>query len=215
MIARTSTIWFPMIVLAVLALITLWIDHTVKLDTPKIDGSNRHDVDYFLENFVTTRTDANGNLRHVLAAVEMRHYPDNDSTELVRPRYTQYGENKPATQIQGQKGYVSSNGEVVEFKGNVVITREASKDRGETKITTDYIKIFPKEEKVMTNSQVVITQPPNTKIIGQGMTYDKLSEDFKLNSGADTRVKVYYDGRNSPTPTSVKNPEKSKVRKKR
>ena len=66
MISRSSTILFPLIVLGVLAFITFWIDHTVKLQAPKIDGSSRHDVDYFLENFVTTRTDTKGNLRHVL-----------------------------------------------------------------------------------------------------------------------------------------------------
>jgi len=41
-----SPIIFPLIVLGVLALITFWIDSTVKLGLPKIDGSNRHDVDY-------------------------------------------------------------------------------------------------------------------------------------------------------------------------
>ena len=105
MIGRSSTILFPLIVLSVLALITFWIDHSVKLQAPKLDGSSRHDIDYFLENFVTTRTDSKGNVKHILAAVHMQHYPDNDSTELVRPRFTQYGENRPYTQIEGQKGF--------------------------------------------------------------------------------------------------------------
>lgn len=198
MIGRANTIFFPLIVLGVLAFITFWIDHTVKLESAKKDGLMRHDVDYFLENFVTTKTDIKGNLRNVLAAVEMRHYPDNDSTELVRPRFTQYGENKPATQIEGQKGYVSANGEIVEFKGNVVITRQASGERAEMRVLTDYIKILPNEEKATTEHQVTIIQG-GTRVVAQGMSYDKLTEDLTLNS----RVRGHYESTQSAQKPTV------------
>jgi len=211
MISRTSTILFPLIVLGVLALITFWIDHTVKLQAPKIDGSSRHDVDYFLENFVTTRTDAHGNLRHVLAAVEMRHYPDDDSTELIRPRFTQYGENRPATQIEGQKGRVSSNGEVVVFDGNVVVTRQAYADRAEMRLYTDHLKILPKEEKASTDSEVTIIQPPNSKVIAQGMSYDKATEELTLSS----RVKGHYESPRASATIVPKTHTNDKVTKKK
>ena len=184
-----SPIIFTVIVLGVLALITFWIDNTVKLGITNKDGSNRHDVDYFVENFVTTKTDLNGNLRNMLAATEMRHYPDNDTTELERPRYTQYGNNKPYTQIEAQKGFVSSNGEVVEFKGNVIIVRQAFEGRGEMHLKTDYLKILPKTEYASTASDVVITQDPKTVIHGTGMIYDKNEQDFTLQK----RVRVHYE----------------------
>jgi len=96
----------------------------------------------------------------MLAATEMRHYHDNDSTELLRPRFTQYAENKPYTQIEGQKGLVSSNGEMVEFKNNVVVVRQAFEGRGEMRLSTNYLKVLPKKEIVTTESDVVITQAP-------------------------------------------------------
>ena len=192
MIGRTSTILFPLIVLGVLALITFWIEQTVKLQAPKLDGSTRHDVDYFLENFVTTKTDSKGNLRNVLASVEMRHYLDNDSTELVRPRFTQYGENKPYTQIEGQKGYVSAKGNIVEFKGNVIITRQAYAERSEMRVLTDYIKIFPDDEQVTTDKPVTIIQG-GTKVLANGMTYNKKTEDLTLSGGESGRVKGHID----------------------
>ncbi len=184
-----STIIFPLIVLGLLAFITFWINNAVKSNAQKVDGSNRHDVDYFIENFVTTKTDLNGNLRHMLAASGMRHYPDNDSTELVRPRFTQFGENKPYTQIEGQKGLVSSNGEVVEFKDNVVVVRQAFEGRGEMRLSTNYLKVFPKKEIVNTESDVVITQAPKTVIHGTGMIYDKSQKTFTLLKN----VRVHYE----------------------
>jgi lipopolysaccharide export system protein LptC len=188
-----SPIIFPLMVLGVLALITFWIESTVKLGFPKMDGSNRHDADYFVENFVTTKTDLNGNLRNMLAATEMRHYPDNDTTELVRPRYTQYGENKPYTQIEAQKGFVSANGEEVEFKGNVIIIRQAFDGRGEMRLKTDYLKVVPKTEYASTESDVLITQDPKTVIHGTGMIYNKAGKDFTIKK----RVRVHYEKPNA------------------
>lgn len=202
------SIVFPLIVLGILALITFWIEQTVKLPTHKADGSSRHDVDYFVENFVTTKTDLHGNLRNMLAAVEMRHYPDNDTTELVRPRYTQYGENKPYTQIEAQKGFVSANGEEVEFKGNVVIVRQAFEGRGQMRLTTDYLKVLPKTEFASTNSEVVITQDPKTVIHATGMIYDKNEKNFMLQK----RVRVHYEKPKASSQLLPKIPASDKVK---
>ncbi len=96
-----SAIWFPLTLLAMLAALTFWIERTVQPPQPKRDGSSRHEVDYRMNNFTTTKSDSKGNPRHVLSAVELTHYPDDDSTHLVRPRFTQYSLRKPYTQIQG------------------------------------------------------------------------------------------------------------------
>lgn len=204
-----SSIIFPLIVLGVLAFVTFWIDSTVKSNAPKVDGSNRHDVDYFVENFVTTKTDVNGNLRNMLAAVEMRHYPDDNTTELIRPRLTQYGDNKPYIQIEAQRGFVSANGETVEFKDNVVIVRQAFEDRGEMRLTTDYLKVLPKSEFASTTSDVVITQAPKTVIHGTGMVYDKAQKNFTLQQ----RVRVHYEKPSSKSngPLLPKNAASDKV----
>ncbi|PPD12581.1 MAG: LPS export ABC transporter periplasmic protein LptC, partial [Methylotenera sp.] len=103
-----SALFFPIVLAVMLALLTFWISQTVEQQGPKLDGSNRHDPDYTMHNFVTTQTDALGQLRYILAATEMLHYPDDDSTVLQRPRFTQYTVNKPYTQIEGLRGYISS-----------------------------------------------------------------------------------------------------------
>ena len=97
------TILFPIALLALLALLTFWIERTVQQPPPKVDGSNRHDPDYILNNFVTTKTDINGDLRYRLLAQEMRHFPDDDSTELKEPHFTRYEVNKPYTNLKGDR----------------------------------------------------------------------------------------------------------------
>jgi lipopolysaccharide export system protein LptC len=184
-----STIFFPLVLAILLALITFWINLTVEQQGPKIDGSNRHDPDYTMNNFVNTQTDVAGKLRYVLSAAEMVHYPDDDSTVLQRPRFTQYTTNKPYTQIEGLRGYVSSNGEEIELVDNVKIVRQAFAGKGELQVSTEKLIILPNQDLVKTNSPVLITQAPKTVIHATGMIYDKKNQTVKLLS----RVKVHYE----------------------
>lgn len=179
MYGRTA-ILFPLALLALLALLTFWIEQNVQAPLRKADGSSRHDPDYMLNNFVTTKNDANGDLHYILAAAEMKHYPDDDSTDLLRPRYTQYAINKPYTQIEGQRGNVSSNGELVELFDKVKVVRQAFNGRGEMVVLTDRLTIKPKEDLAYTDSPVTITQAPETVVHAVGMVYDKKNRTVKL-----------------------------------
>ncbi|OAM51782.1 LPS export ABC transporter periplasmic protein LptC [Methylovorus sp. MM2] len=184
-----STILFPLALLALLALLTLWIDRSVQPPEKKPDGNSRHDPDYILHDFVTSKTDINGKLQYMLAATEMKHYPDDDSTSLIRPRFTQYATDKPYTQIEAQRGTVSSDGEVVEFMDKVKVVRQAFKDRGEMTVFTEYLKVFPKTDIATTDKPILITQAPNTVIHANAMVYDKKRKVINLSQ----KVRVHYE----------------------
>lgn len=183
------TILLPLALLAILALLTFWIDYSVQMPEAKPDGSSRHDPDYILNNFATTRTDENGDLRYKLMAAEMRHYPDDDSTELEKPHFTRFEIDKPFSQIEGNKGFVSSDGEEIEFVGEVKVVRQAYNGKGEMVVTTERLLVLPDEEKATTSSPVLITQAPKTVIRANGMIYDKKNKTIQLLN----RVKAHYE----------------------
>lgn len=204
-----SALFFPLMLAILLALLTLWISQTVEQQGPKIDGSNRHDPDYTMNNFVTTQTDATGRLSYILAATEMRHFPDDDSTVLQRPRFTQYTVDKPYTQIEGLRGYISSNGEEVQLVDNVKVVRQAFEGKGEMQVLTEKLLIYPKKDLVKTDAPVRITQAPKTVITGKGMIYDKKAQTVTLLN----RVNVHYERPPLATPknTGIKTNKKIKV----
>lgn len=189
-------IMFPLTLVFLMALITFWINQTVQEQGPRIDGSNRHDADYKLHNFVTTQSDANGKLRYVLAATQMVHYPDDDTTVLQRPKFTQFGVDKPYSQIQGLRGYVSSDGETVEFVDNVKVVREATAEKGQMQLLTDKLTIVPDKDLATTESPVIITQAPKTKVTAVGMVFDKKNQTMTLLN----RVRAHYE---RPTPKNI------------
>ena len=203
MITR-SPLFFPLMLALLLAVITFWINLTVEQQGPKIDGSDRHDPDYTMNNFVNSQTDLTGKLRFVLAAAEMVHYPDDDSTVLQRPRFTQYTVDKPYTRIEGLRGYVSSNGEQVTLVDNVKVTRQAFDGKGEMQISTEKLVILPNQDIAKTDAPVVITQAPSTVIHATGMVFDKKHQTIQLFK----RVKVHY-----VRPTGVETKSKKTVLK--
>jgi lipopolysaccharide export system protein LptC len=161
----------------------------VQVPQPKLDGSSRHDPDYRMSSFVTSQTDVNGRLRYTLAAAEMTHFPDDDTTDLQRPRYTQFTLDKPYTQVEALRGYVASNGEQVQLVDNVKITRQAFAGRGEMTVETEYLNILPKQDLVRTDSPVVIKQAPKTVIYATGMVYEKDKRTLTLLH----KVRAHYE----------------------
>ena len=203
---RRSALFFPLVLALLLAVITFWINLTVEQQGSKIDGGDRHDPDYIMNNFVNSQTDVTGKLRYVLAAAEMVHYPDDDSTVLQRPRFTQYTTDKPYTQIEGLRGYISSDGEQVELVDNVKVRRQALDGKGEMQIATEKLLILPKQDIARTDAPVVITQAPKTVIHATGMIYNKKEQTVQLLN----RVKVHYERPIGAT-TKAKKVKKTKI----
>ncbi|PKO53568.1 MAG: LPS export ABC transporter periplasmic protein LptC [Betaproteobacteria bacterium HGW-Betaproteobacteria-20] len=198
---KHSIIIYPIVFLLVLAIFTAWINYAVQPPKAKPDGSSRHDPDYIMSNFVTTQTDINGALRYKLAAVEMKHFPDDDTTALQRPRFTQFAVGKPYTQVEGLHGLVSGNGEQIQLMDKVKVTRQAFADKGEMTVETEYLNILPNQDLVHTDKPVVIRQAPKTVIYATGMIYDKNKQTVTLLH----KVRAHYE-RPATTAGGVKTP---------
>lgn len=182
-------IWFGLLIMALLTALSFWIERTVQPPPPKRDGSTRHDPDYTVHNFSALRSDAVGNPRSNLSGAEMRHYPDDDSTELIQPRYAIYAQKKQVTRIQSDRGQVSANGENVYFMDNVKVVREATAAKSEMTVMTSYLHVIPDKEIAQTDRPVTILQAPRTIITANGMSYDKKQGLLNLRN----KVRVHYE----------------------
>lgn len=189
MLQGRAAFWFLLVLLTLLAALTLWIERAVQPPAPKQDGSARHDPDYMLTNFTTTKTDRDGNLRSSLSAAQMWHYPDDDSTRLERPKFALYTAGKLSTSIEGDRGEVASDGKNVYFMDNVKVVRVPTRGKGELTVLTDYLHIVPDEDIAKTDRPVSILQAPRTVIRGTGMIYNKKQGTLQLMKN----VRVHYE----------------------
>lgn len=150
--------------LLLLAGLTLWLERTSQPDAVS-QRAARHDPDYVIDNFTARRFDAEGKLYQTLEARQMRHYPDDDSTEADLPRMVYHTEQK--TFLNSDTAWIDSGAKTIVLKENVRVTRENAKGPP-TQITTSILTVLPDDEIARTQAPVTITQG-QTVINGKGL----------------------------------------------
>lgn len=147
---------FPLLLLAVLAGLTFWLDQAVQ-EGVHGNSAQRHDPDYIAEKIIAHRMDANGDVKHTLYADRMTHFPDDDSTHLVSPRFVSNASARAPMSITSRTARVSSGGEHVYFETDVRATRAAYDDKSEMVMETSFLHVTPDEHIARTDRAVTVT----------------------------------------------------------
>jgi lipopolysaccharide export system protein LptC len=104
----------------------------IYLQTAQIDDEpeeqnfdQRHDPDYYIENFTATGLDKNGQRRFVIEAERMAHFPDDDTALLDFPHIIEYEKGFAPRHTYADEGWMSSSGEEIILTENVRVVFEA------------------------------------------------------------------------------------------
>ena len=170
---------FPLLLMAVLAALTFWLERLVQAPTAPRDGSTRHDPDYIVENFVAVRMGPDGLRMHQLVANRMLHYPDDDSTHLEEPRLAKFENEKVALSIESRRALVSSEGKTIDFEDDVKAVRTATPTQSELVLTTERLHVVPDEDYARTDSPVTIVDA-NTQVTAVGLELNNKAKVVKL-----------------------------------
>jgi lipopolysaccharide export system protein LptC len=166
---------FPLVLLALLAALTYWLDHVVQLPAASRDKPVVHDPDFTADKLLATRMDVNGRIRDTLHAVKLMHFLDDDSTMMESPRYVSYVRGAPLT-ITSKQAQVTSNGGNLYFTGGVRATRASPGTNNTLEVATEYLHVMPDDNIAKTDRHVTISDA--------GMTLEAVG--MVLNS--ETRV---------------------------
>ncbi len=118
-----------------------------------------HEPDYYMENFTQSRMNEDGKLHHRLTAEMMLHYPDDDSTELVKPVLEVYNEGPLPWRVRAEKGWISANNDVVLLTGEVHIWRDDENGMRELDVLTRDLRVLPKQRYAETDKAARIHSP--------------------------------------------------------
>lgn len=179
--------WYPVVFLALLAALTVWIDQRVQPPPPVRDGSMRHDPDFIIDNFSATRMNPDGSQRHSVQGTKMTHYPDDNSTHVETPRFVHYDYETAPVRVTANRALVSRNGENVYFIGDVRIIREPYTDQNEMRLDTEFLHIIPDLDLAQTDKPVRMTTGAS-QVDAVGLEFDNRARILKLRSN----VKVTY-----------------------
>jgi lipopolysaccharide export system protein LptC len=175
----SATRLFPLLLMLALAGLTLWLELIVRDEEGMQQSQRRHDPDYIVDRLIHTRYNAQGAAESMLAAEKMLHYPDDDSTDLVAPRLVQTKANQPRVTVTADRATLSQDGEELFLYDNVLVVREASAEKSETRMRTSFLQIARAQSVLRTDRDVVITEADRV-LSGRGMEYNNDSRQFYL-----------------------------------
>jgi lipopolysaccharide export system protein LptC len=186
----STTRLFPLLLMLSLAALTFWLERTVREEEGAHPSLRRHDPDYIIDNLKYTRYNALGAVESTLAAAKMLHYPDDDSTDLIAPQLVQTKTDKPRMTVTAERGAVSADGEEIFLYDNVVLVRDGSAERSETRMRTDFLHLARGGAVAITDRDVVITEEARV-LSGRGMEYHTESQELFLRE----RVRGRYEAK--------------------
>jgi lipopolysaccharide export system protein LptC len=176
--------WSPVLLLGAFTALTYWLNAQVITGSAKFDGSSRHDVDLYIEDFKAVSLDEEGRIRQSITAKVARHFPDDDTTEFDSPLITFSDPDKPPVSITANLAVITGDQQNAYFTGNVKGVRAAPADdreNGPIVITSEYLHVLPKEDKIETDKPVTISDLRGI-INATGMEFDNKAKTFKFNS---------------------------------
>lgn len=183
-------LWLPMAVLLLLALLTFWIDQSVR-EAGGRNGINLNEPDSIVENFLAVSTDVAGVPRYRLTAEKLRHFSGNKLTLLDNPKLVHLHAQQGEIQITSRTANVTSNGEKVIFSGEVNLLRPASGKLKELSMQTPSLEVLTEKHEAFTREQVIIKQP-GMQVTAKGLHLFADTRILKLKG----RVKVLYQNAN-------------------
>lgn len=172
---------FPLTLLLALTGLTFWLRYATELPELRHDGKHRHDPDYIISDATLRKIDQTGALKYTLNATEIRHYPDDDSTDMVKPNLVYLHPKKPTMTMAAETGHASKDGAQVDLAGEVKITRAAGGKYQEMVATTPELTVLPDDERAFTKSPVLITEGISW-VKGIGMQVDNRLRTYVLES---------------------------------
>lgn len=183
-------LWLPIALLGFLALLSFWIDQSVK-EAGGRNEVNLDEPDSIVESFLAVSTDAAGVPRYRLAAQKLNHYSSNQLTLLDNPTLTHLHQEQGEMQISSNKASVTPDGEKVVFNGRVNVLRPAGPGAKEMSMQTSYLEVHIDSNEAFTEQPVVIRQP-GLEITAAGMHLFADTRVLKLKG----RVKAQYQNAN-------------------
>ena len=181
--------WFPLLLLAVLAGVTFWLDHIVQPPAgPRATPDD--EPDYIVDGLSAMRMDHEGRVKHTLRAQKMTHYPGDDLTLLVEPTLVTYAEGGAPVTVTARHARVSGNGENVYFEDRVRIVRAPQGNRTELVVETNYLHVIPDANIAKTDRPVTL-RDANGVVVASGLELNSETRVLRLQG----RVKGTYDAR--------------------
>lgn len=155
-----------------------WADDASK--APERDGERR--PDYIVEGLSVVTLDAEGLPDRRLDAVRLRHYPDDDSSELDEPVLRLFDAAALRWHARSVRAWINARGDEVLLEQDVRLQRAATAQSAPTELRTSELLVLPEVDYAETARYVEVERE-----------HDRLSASQGLRAwlGGETRIQLF------------------------
>lgn len=158
------------LLLAVTVLST-WLLYRLNLESAQSGGGRANAPDYYMDDFTTLAMDKSGKPDYKLYGLYMAHYPDSNTTEILKPSIDFLRTDKPAMHVVADKGWLTADNDVVLLNGNVEFVQKDAAGEPIMQINTDKARLLIDQNYVETDQFTrIVTR--RTRVTGKGMQAD-------------------------------------------
>ncbi|MBK1647530.1 LPS export ABC transporter periplasmic protein LptC [Rhabdochromatium marinum] len=161
------------VTLALLGLLAWWFAQLRPAPELQPGAATDRQPDYVVDGIRALMLDDNGHPSRRLSAEQLRHYPDNDSSELEHPRLLVYDQQAPSWDISSERGWVAADAKQITLSGAVTAHRAATPDSAAIRLLTSEMTFFPDDKYAETDRFVEIDSGPHriTSVHGLHLWY--------------------------------------------
>ncbi len=143
--------------------------------------------DYYMTNFTIHGTDIAGRAKFRLKALQMKHYPYDDHSDLVKPKMLFYAAVGPPWRVASETGRIIGKSQRIILFGQVTVIRPKSELTPKVTIETRDLNFEPTINYLSTDNYVKYTSGLS-KIEGTGLRASPKNGFIRILSN----VKAYY-----------------------
>lgn len=141
-------------VLLVAAAVSWWLVQYEGPAVRPVAKSGPREIDYYITGLDVTRMTGAGQPAHRLRADHLRHFTDDDTTELQRPHLTVFQGEAPPWEIDSERAWISADGSLVLLSGEVLIERAGDAGTRPMRMLTRELRVQPHEDYAETDEKV-------------------------------------------------------------
>ena len=145
-----------------------WLLKWLSEDPGRSARAGHHVPDYYMEDFTTLIMKQDGKPKNKLAAEYLAHYPDDDSTELIKPSMEIFREGKLPLYITAEKGRLEGDDDTILLYGIVKMWEYDETGSPTLEVSTTDVRISLDDDYAETDHYATIVSN-NATITGTGM----------------------------------------------
>ena len=140
-----------------------------------------HVPDYFVEGLAMIRLNGEGRPVFRMLAEEMRHFPDDGSTEFDAPVLVSLDPDRPTVRLTARRARTDAEGRITELFDDVMLVREPAPGVPRMTVETDFAIVDSVTETARTTHPVLIRRGAST-LTGVGMEFDNAARQLRVDS---------------------------------